>query len=86
MFEMYTIHADFCHKWKPVYSTNLYNQNGENVKVYYKLKYAFAVAHSRNRSPTKPSNVSPVASHALNMGMNHEHLKAQSNLEILSIS
>lgn len=68
MFEMYTINADFCHKWKPVYVTNVYNHNAENVEIYYKLKYTFAVAHSRNKSPTKP--------------MNHEHLKAKSNLEI----
>lgn len=34
MFEMFTIKADFCHKWKPVYLTNLYNYSGENLKKY----------------------------------------------------
>lgn len=65
MFEMYTINAYFCHRRKPVYSTNLYNHNGENLEVYYKLKYTFAMAHSRNISPNKPSNASFVSSHAL---------------------
>lgn len=70
MFEMYTINVDFCQEWKPVYVTIVYMYIGENVEVYYKSKYTFAMAHSWNKSPTKPSNVSIVASHALNMGMN----------------
>lgn len=79
MFEMYTINADFCHKWKPVYVTIVYMYISENTEVYYKLKYTFAMAHSWNKSPTKPSNVKYCCQSCFNMGMNE-----WSNLEILA--
>lgn len=76
------VNTDFCHM-----NTSVWDKvqlEWWKVEVRYKLKYTFTMAHSRNRSPTKPSNEYCFQS-CSNMAMNESQtLETQANPETVA--